>query len=83
MPTHFKVHEPSGGEDEFGGGTSAARPGVSRTAMTIDGWGEEIRVAEEGQMATNESQSTLVANPLGRDKRVHSGGISMHENDVL
>ena len=77
------MHESSGGEDEFGGGTSAARPGVSRTAMTIDGWGEEIRVAEEGQMATNESQSTLGANPLGRDKRVQSGGISMHENDVL
>ena len=77
------MHESSGGEDEFGGGTSAARPGVSRTAMTIDGWGEEIRVAEEGQMATNESQSTLVANPLGSDKRVHTGGISMHENDVL
>ena len=77
------MYESSGGEDDFGGGTSAPRPGVSRTAMTIDGWGEEIRVAEEGQMATNESQSTLVANPLGRDKRVHSGGISMHENDVL
>ena len=77
------MHESSGGEDEFGGGTSAARPRVSRTAMTIDGWGGEIRVAEEGQMATNESQSTLVANPLGRDKRGHSGGISMHENDVL
>ena len=77
------MYESSGGEDDFGGGTSAPRPGVSRTAMTIDGLGEEIRVAEEGQMATNESQSTLVANPLGRDKRVHTGGISMHENDVL
>ena len=71
------------GGEEFGGETPAARPGVSRTAMTIDGWGEEIRGAEEGQMATNESQSTLVANPLGRDKRVHSGGISLHERDIL
>ena len=73
------MHESSGGEDEFGGGTSAARPRVSRTAMTIDGWGEELRGAEEGQIRW----STLVANPLSRDKRVHSGGISMHENDVL
>ena len=79
------MYESSGGEDEFGGGTSAARPRVSRTAMTIDGWGQEIRRAEEGQMGTNESQSvvTQVANPLGRDIRLHSGGVLMHERDVL
>ena len=79
------MYESSGGEDDFGGGTSAPRPGVSRTAMTIDGWGQEIRRAEEGQMGTNESQSvvTQVANPLGRDIRLHSGGVLMHERDVL
>ena len=73
------------GGEEFGGETPAARPGVSRTSMTVDGWRGEIRGAEEEQMRTNEDQSldTLVANPLGRNKRVHSGGISLHERDIL
>ena len=77
-----------GGEDEFiDVENSTVRPGVSRTAMTVDGRvggadGEEEkggRGAEEGLMGANGNQSVGI---VGRDKRVYSGIILKHREVI-
>ena len=77
-----------GGDDDFVDvENSAARPGVNRTAMTIDGrvgggHPEEERGgrgAEEGLMGANGNQSVGI---VGRDKRVYSGIILKHREVI-
>ena len=82
------MYESIGGDDDFVDvENSAPRPGVNRTAMTIDGRDggghpEEERGgrgAEEGLMGINASPSVGI---VVRDKRVYSGIIAC-EREVI
>ena len=87
IPVYTKVHESMGGEDEFIDVENATvRPGVSRTAMTVDGrvggadGEEEIPLPPLPLMGTNESQS--VGKVRAEFNRVYSGIILKHREVI-
>ena len=81
-----------GNERELGGASDdAVRPDVNRTAMTVDDTPSNSagsRGSEEGPVWANRSPREWLAfskamNPLARDARAESGGIPMHETELL
>ena len=81
-----------GNERELGGASDdTVRPDVNRTATTVDDTPSNSagsRGSEEGPVWANRSPREWLAfskamNPLARDARAESGGIPMHETELL